>query len=486
MMKTNLQSTLEEFPEPQASPSLPLRVSSRILPVTPPSVLPISRVTNPAVIGSAFSFAVCLALALVLFFAFEKPAVAGPKIKHWRSANGANVYFVATDALPIVDVQVDFKAGSAYDPAGKEGVAQLTAGMLDLGAGAMSEDEIASRLADIGANLGGGAGLDRASVTLRTLAAKEQREAAVEILATVLAQPRFPQPVFEREKARTLAMLKESLTHPDTIAERAFWSGMYGTHPYGRQMEPESLARIAHADIGTFYRTHYRAADASVTIVGALSKQEAEDLAQKITARLPQGGEVAPLPPVTLPAQAEKRIAHPAAQSHILIGLPAIKRGDPDFFPLLVGNYTLGGGGFVSRLMNEVREKRGYAYSVYSYFMPAKELGPFQIGLQTKRQQAGDALRVAREVLDKFMAEGPSEEELRAAKQNLVGSFPLRLDSNRKILENVANIAFYGLPLDYLERYRESVEKVTAADVRAAFARHVPLQNIVTVMVAAD
>ncbi|MCL2829139.1 MAG: insulinase family protein [Betaproteobacteria bacterium] len=431
------------------------------------------------------AFAACLALAL-FGLAFVNSAAAGPRIEHWQSASGAKVYFVATDALPIIDVRVDFPAGSAYDPPGKEGLAQLTAGLLDLGAGTMNEDEIASSLADVGANLGTGAGLDRATVSLRTLAAKEKREASVKILGMVLSQPHFPQPVFEREKARARAMLKESLTHPDTIADRAFLSGLYGAHPYGQLVEPESLERIAHGELAAFYRAHYQAANASVTIVGALSKQEAEELAQKITAGLPQGGNVAALPTVTLPAQTEKRIAHPAAQSHILLGLPAVKRGDPDFFPLLVGNYTLGGGGFVSRLMNEVREKQGYAYSVYSYFMPAKEAGPFQIGLQTRRTQANDALRVAREVLDKFMAEGPSEEELRAAKRNLVGSFPLRLDSNRKILENVANIAFYGLPLDYLDRYQENIERVSIADVRAAFARHVHPGNIVTVVVAAD
>ncbi|MEO8410323.1 MAG: insulinase family protein, partial [Propionivibrio sp.] len=164
----------------------------------------------------------------------------------------------------------------------------------------------------------------------------------------------------------------------------------------------------------------------------------------------------------------------------------ALIRGDPDYFPLIVGNYTLGGGGFVSRLMHEVREKRGLAYSTYSYFMPLAQPGPFQIGLQTRKSQARDALTVVREVLTTFLAEGPSEAELQAAKQNLVGSFPLRLDSNRKILDNVAVIGFYGLPLDYLDHYAENVEKVSTADVKAAFARHVKLENLVTVVVGGE
>ena len=170
----------------------------------------------------------------------------------------------------------------------------------------------------------------------------------------------------------------------------------------------------------------------------------------------------------------------------MLIGLPALKRGDPDFFPLVVGNYTLGGGGFVSRLMKEVREKRGLAYSVSSHFMPLSLQGPFQISLQTKKEQANEALGVAREVLQRFITSGPSEAELRAAKQNLVGSFPLRLDSNGKILDNVALIGFHGLPLDYLDRYAENVEKVTVAEIKAAFARHVSPGRMVTVVVGGE
>ena len=185
------------------------------------------------------------------------------------------------------------------------------------------------------------------------------------------------------------------------------------------------------------------------------------------------------------PAQ-QKNIAHPASQAHIYLGLPAIERGHPDFFALQVGNYTLGGGGFVSRLVQEVRDKRGFAYSVYSYFAPLRQAGPFQIGLQTQRKQAAEAIRVVRKVLDDFLRDGPSEEELAAAKANLSGSFPLRLDSNAKLLANVAAIGFYGLPLDYLDQYRARIDAVTAAEVKAAFARHVRPADLVTITVAAE
>jgi zinc protease len=417
---------------------------------------------------------------------FAQLAEASPKIEHWIAPSGAKVFFVENHTLPILDVQVDFAAGTAYDPAGKSGLASLARGLLDQGAEGLDETQIANRMADLGAIFSGGADMDRASVSLRTLSAADKRVPALDILRTVLTRPLFPAEVFEREKARSVAALKEALTRPEAIAGKAFWQAMYPGHPYGLQSTPESVTAIDRDDLSGFYKTHYTAQRATVAIVGDVSRADAEALAQQLTAGLSSGEGSAPLAPPTLPMASEQRIAHPAAQAHLLMGLPAVKRGDPDFFALLVGNYSLGGGGFVSRLMKEVRDKRGFAYSVYSYFHPLAQLGPFQVGLQTKKAQANDALKVTREVLTDFLAKGPTENELQAAKQNLVGSFPLRLDSNRKILENVAVIGFYGMPLDYLDRYAENIEKVTVADIKAAFSRHVKAENLVTLIVAAE
>ena len=413
-------------------------------------------------------------------------AQAAPVIQHWQTANGARVYFVESRALPIVDVQVDFAAGSAYDPQAKAGLATLTRGVLDLGAGELDENAIAGRLADLGAQLGGGADLDRASVSLRTLADETKREPALAILRSVLQAPRFAPDIIERELARRAAALKDALTRPDTLAVRAFWSALYPEHPYGRHATPESLAALTRADVQAFYATHYRAERATVTLVGNLSRAQAEAIATRLVEALPSGVPAAALPVPQGYVAGETRIVHPSAQAHVYLGLPAIQRGDPDFFPLMVGNYSLGGGGFVSRLMKEVREKRGYAYSVYSSFSPLAQPGPFQIVLQTKGAQADEALAVAREVLARFVAEGPTAAELKAAKQNLVGGFPLRLDSNRKILDNAAVIGFYGLPLDYLDRYAANVERVSAADVKAAFARHVAPERLFTVVAGGE
>lgn len=413
-------------------------------------------------------------------------ALAGVKIENWVTASGAHVFFVATHVLPILDVQVDFAAGSLFDQPGKSGTAALTHGALDLGAGQFDETAIAEQMADIGATLSGGADSDRASVAVRTLVAPEKRDVALAVLRSVLHAPRFDAAIFEREKARTIAGLKEALTRPDSIAGKAFWAAMYPDHPYGRQATPESVAGLTRDDLVAHHARYYTATNASITLVGDLGRQEAEQIAEAIAAGLPKGpAATLPAAPSAAPGQTIK-LAHPASQAHVHIGLPAIERGNPDFFPLIVGNYTLGGGGFVSRLMKEVRDKRGFAYSVSSHFQPLRQPGPFQIGLQTKRAQAAEAIAVAREVLDGFLRDGPSKEELAAAKANLTGSFPLRLDSNKKILDNVAVIGFYGLPLDHLDHYQEKVRAVTVDDVKRAFSRYVRPADLVTVTVAAD
>ncbi|MFP5504962.1 MAG: M16 family metallopeptidase, partial [Gammaproteobacteria bacterium] len=187
-----------------------------------------------------------------------------------------------------------------------------------------------------------------------------------------------------------------------------------------------------------------------------------------------------------LPVAQDQRIEHPSSQTHILIGQPGMRRDDPDYFALYVGNHVLGGGGLVSRLSNEVREKRGLSYSVYSYFLPMTERGPFQMGLQTRNDQADEAVRVLRETLAAYVAEGPTAAELEAAKNNITGGQALRIDSNRKILEYLAVIGFYDLPLDYLETFNAKVEAVTLAQVREVFQRRIRPERMLTVRVGGE
>lgn len=433
--------------------------------------------------GAAFALRL-LAACLLAATVFAGAARAALPIEHWTTANGARVYFVRADAIPMLDVSLDFDAGGRFDPPGRKGLASVTNAMLARGAGDLDETAISEGFARIGAQRGGGAGDDRASVTLRTLASEPELGEALALLARVAARPTFPAEVLAREKERVIQSIRESETKPETIAQRNFYGAMYGEHPYGAYATPDSVAAIGREDLVAFHRSHYGARRAVVSMIGAISRERAQAIAEQLTRELPQGDDAPAIAPVAPPKQAiDRRIEHPATQSHILIGQPAIARGDPDFFPLLVGNYVLGGGGFVSRLYDEVREKRGLAYSVYSYFSPMLQPGPFTVGLQTQREQTSVALGVVGDTLARFLREGPTEAELRAAKSNLVGGFALRIDSNRKILDNLATIGFYRLPLDYLDRWTARVEAVTLEQVRDAFARRVRPDAMVTVVV---
>ncbi len=426
------------------------------------------------------------ALALCLAAA---PASALLPIQHWQAQNGARVYFVESRGLPMLDVSVDFPAGSAYDTRAKSGLAALTAGLLTLGAGGLSENEISRRIADTGAQLAGRFDSDRAGMSLRTLTSTAELKQALDVFARLVQRPEFPAAILEREKTRVIAAIRESDTQPGTILARTFGESIYGSHPYGLRSsgEPAAIATLTRDDLAAFYRRHYTADHAVVAIIGDLSRGEAEALAEQLTAGLPRSGEPAAIPAVQDLARAESRaIAHPATQSHVMLGVPGIKRGDPDYFPLFVGNHVLGGGGFESRITEEVRSKRGLAYSAYSYFSLTQERGPFVIGLQTRKDQAGEALAVVRATLKEFLANGPTADELDKARQNIVGGFPLRIDSNRKLLGYLGVIGFYRLPLTYLDDFIPNVEKVTAADIRNAFARHIDPERMVTVVVGAD
>lgn len=417
-------------------------------------------------------------------------AQAALPIQSWIAPSGAKVMFVESRSIPMIDLNIDFDAGSRYDPPGKSGLALLTAGLLDAGAAAaagrpgLTEAQIADRFADVGAMEATSAGRDAATVTMRTLSSAAERDAAVNTVAQFLQYPTFPDAVLKREAARLSSAIAESDTKPEAIAEKAFRHAIYGSHPYGVSPTVASVNAIKREDLLRFYRDMYSPKRAVVTIVGDIDRAQAEKLVASLTDAMPAG-----VTPPAMPAVAPLRSAvqidlpHPAEQAHIVTGQASVARSDPDYFSLLVGNYVLGGGGFVSRLTAEVREKRGLTYGVSSSFSPQLQEGPFEISLQTRREQAQQALRVVRDTLAAFVQDGPTDAEMQAARDNLTNGFPLRLDSNRKLLANVAAIGFYNLPLDYLDTWTSKVQAVTAAQVKAAFARHVQPERLATVVV---
>ncbi len=431
-------------------------------------------------------------------------ACAALPIQHWTQPSGVAVYLVQSPAIPMVDVQVDFDAGSRRDPADKAGLASVMASMTakgvrgdgaaavreatSVGALPLDENALSEAWADLGASFGASASSDRLSFSLRSLTYPDLLPKVVALAARQMGEPSFPAAVWEREKARLSASIREANTKPATLAAKAFGAAVYGSHPYGFDMTEASLARISVTDMQALHTRLLAPCRARVSVVGAVTQAQADVLVTELFARLAANANAcAALPTVpevvALTQAVDQRIAFDSAQAHVLIGQPGYPRNDPDFFALTVGNYILGGGGFVSRLTEEVREKRGLSYSVYSYFAPGLHAGAFTLGLQTRPDQVEQAVKVSRDVLASFVAQGPTAKELKAAKDNLIGGFALRIDSNRKLLDNVANIAWNRLALDYLDTWTQQIERVTLADIRAAFARKLQPEKMVTVVV---
>lgn len=416
------------------------------------------------------------------------PAGANPAIDSWTTSNGARVLLVSTPTLPMVDVRIAFDAGAARDDA-TPGLARFTSGLLFDGSGDLDAQAIASGFERLGAQYGASAERDMAVVSLRSLADPPQLDPAVDLLARILAAPDFPDDAVARARRTLKVALAQEREQPGQIASRAFYQAAYRSHPDASwpDGEPDTLSLLTRQAAQDFHRRYYVARNAVVAIVGAVDRAGAQALAERLLAGLP-AGEAAPALTEVLPLaeEANERIRHPSVQAHVLLGAPVLTRDDPDYFPLVVGNHVLGGSGLVSRVSNVIREQRGLAYSAYSYFIPMRQAGPFLMGLQTRGDQAGEAIALLRQTLDEFIAEGPSEQELGAAKRNLSGGFPLRLDSNREIVDYLAMLGFYRLPLDWLDRYVERVNAVTVEQIRETFARRLHPERLVLIRVGGD
>ena len=435
-------------------------------------------------------------LIYLLGFGLLDSAQAILPIEKLDTYKGAKAYLVQTKTLPMVDIEVSIDAGDRYDPAGKSGLADMTAGLMNYGVrgegGLLSEAQIADEIADLGANIVLSVGGERAILRIRTLSRKDLRDKAVQLASAMLSIPTYDSNILAREKQRTITSLLEAETKPDYVLERRFKKMIYGTYPLAESPSVKSVGAITVSDLQKFHQQFYRGDRMIVSIVGDVDQAQANEIVQTLLKRIPQSGPaIAPLPqlersPIEPLAQREVQIPFDSQQAHVAMGMTAVARNNPDYFPLLVGNYVLGGGGFVSRLMSEVREKRGLAYSVFSYFAPGKDTGTFQAGLQTKSDQGSLALEVMSDTVAKFIADGPTPSELAAAKANLVNGYPLRIDNNRKLLDNVSSIVWNDLPLDTMEVWAKQVDAVTLNQVSAAFQKYLAMDRMKIVVLGAQ
>lgn len=413
-------------------------------------------------------------------------ALAVPRIHHWTLANGAKVYFVRARSVPMIDVNVAFDAGSARDPEHLHGLAMIVSSMIGQGAKRLTTGQIDRGLDDVGASLGSSSGRDMAAVTLQTLSARKMREPALRLMALALTHPSFPPSNLARKLREALLGLKLARQSLSSVADKKFMKLIYPRHPYGDDPAGTAvdLKRIRRRNLESFYHRYYVGRNAIIAIVGDVSVAAAHGIARTIAGGLPAGTRPPPLPRVSGLRHARLvRVRYPSVQTQILMGEPTIARGAPDYFPLLVGNYILGGDPLGSRLAMELRQKHALSYTSYSYFYPMRERGPFVISVLTRNADRSIALRLARQTLTRFLAHGPTAAQVGTAKKYLTGSFPLHIDSDAKLVGYLTAIGFYGLPLDYLNRFISNVEAVTRSEILSGFRRHVHPDRMVTLVV---
>jgi zinc protease len=403
-------------------------------------------------------------------------------IQTWQTAQGAKVLFVEAHELPMFDLRLTFAAGSSQD-GGVPGLATLTNAMLNEGVPGKDVGAIAAGFEGLGAEFGNGAYRDMAVASLRSLSAREQREPALALFADVLGKPTFPADSLARIKNQLLAGFEFQKQNPGKLASLELFERLYGKHPYAHPSDgnAQSIPAISRQQLQAFHARAYSAGNAVIALVGDLSRAEAEAIANRISAALPQGPALAKIAQPQTPKPGTSHIEYPSNQTHLMLAQLGIDRRDPDYAALYLGNQIFGGGGFGTRLMSEVREKRGLTYGVYSGFSAMQARGPFMINLQTRAELSEGTLKLVKQLLADYLRDGPTQQELDNAKRELAGSFPLSTASNADIVGQLASMGFYDLPLSYLDDFMRDVQSLTTEQVKAAMAKHLDPEALVVV-----
>jgi zinc protease len=423
-------------------------------------------------------------LALLLLLLGTPAQAAGPLARRETLPNGAVLLVAERPAIPIVVLRVGLPAGAVYDPNDGLGLASLTAELLTRGTGRRSGQELDRSIEFVGGSLEAAAGSDGAAVSLSVL--KKDLGLGLDLLAEVLLQPTFPADELARKVTDIQAALRRSEQSPETVAGRELTALIFPGHPYGRPAAGtvESVGKLTREQVVAFHARHYRPDGATIVAVGDIT---APEIRRELLARLSGWrAPASPLPPVPRPAPTvpveDRRIVRNLTQTTVLLGRPSIRQDDPDYFALAVASYVLGGGS-ASRLYTRVREDRGLAYSVYSTLLPSRHGASCLVSLQTRTDGVAEAVRLVREEMARLGREPVTSGELELAKSYLIGSFPLRLDTSGKLARFVAGVEENGLGLDYPDRYKASIARVTAADLQRAAARYLDPATFASVMV---
>ncbi|MEQ9643447.1 MAG: pitrilysin family protein [Alphaproteobacteria bacterium] len=399
------------------------------------------------------------------------------------SQGGVTAWLIEDHANPLITVDIAFRGGSVYDPGGREGVANMVSGLLDEGAGGLDSRTFQTRLEDLQIQLRFDAGRDDFDGSLRTLS--KNRDVAFDLLRLALTAPRFDAEPVERIRGQILSGLLRSQDDPDTIANLAWYATMFPGHPYGRPSDGtvETVRAIEIADLKAHVARHLVRDDMIVSVVGDIDAATLAPLLDSTFGALP-AGEPRPVPAADpFAGGMETVIERPVPQTVINFGLPGIQRDDPDWYAAYVMNYVLGGGGFTSRLTEEVREKRGLAYSVYSYLYPMDHAGLWVGGVSTQNARAGESVQVIRDELARLREDGVTADELANAKAYLNGSFPLNLTSSARIAGLLTAIQRNDLGLDYMDRRAGLIDSVTLDDVQRVAKRLIDPAKLLVIAV---
>ncbi len=389
------------------------------------------------------------------------------------------------NSLPMVTLSLFIDAGSRYDPKGREGLANLTSRLLTYGTRERTALQISETLDSIGAELSTGCSAEQATVSLTLL--RKDLDTGLNLLVEILTASTFPPEEVERQKLSISASIKAKEEEPGEIAEMKFLEALFPESPYGRPVEGtiDSVKAMDRSNLVEFYERYYRPDRSILAVVGDISSQEIVERLSKALQSWKKGLAVKAAPPTSIPGPAKfVQINKNLTQANIIIGHEGVPRNHRDYYAIQVMNYILGGGGFSSRLIDSIRNERGLAYSVYSQFQTEKYVGTFQVIMQTKNESAEQAIRIAMEVIRQIQNQGVSPQELEDAKSFLIGSFPLRLDTNRKVVNFLAQVEFFGLGLDYPERYPELIQRVSRADVLRVAKRYLNPGKLIVVIVA--
>jgi len=422
---------------------------------------------------------------LILFLLLVTNAQAKLDIQHWTTPEGAKVFFAQTKGLPILDVALNFDAAASRD-GDQFGLASLTNGLLGTATQYHNEEQIINAFESVGAQFSTSSLKDMSIVSLRTLTRQPILKKSLDTFTEVITQPSFEQKYLTRERRQTLRSIEASKQSPASIASLAFDKAVFANHPYAHPKigTEKSINQISLQDLKQHYDKFYVAKNLTIALVGDITKVKAKQIARQISHGLNVGKKAKNNPVITALKSSQKiHIEFPSKQTHLLIGQSGVNRSHPDYYPLYLGNHIFGGSGLTSILSDEIREKKGLAYSAYSYFTKMKSNGFFMMRMQTKNDQALEAKNIALQTLKNFRNNAIDTQKLQDGKDNIIGGFALETASNANILTYLSIIGFYELPLDYLSGFTDKIKNISAQDIQNAYARLVDMDKLIILSV---